>query len=283
MNGCTEVVKLVLDYNIDPSLRGNGVKIPLTEASYRGHRETVELLLNRGAHPDTTNIDGRSPFLWACYNSSIEIVRALLDYSAVRTGAFGTTTHYDIEFDRRDEQGKNAISYALDHGHHETIQLLREKDVLAEQDPHIDKLFCNWRSHSRGGDGTATVSHIGPAIGWPFIDAQGVVNNEHKPSRPSFKFPLCTQRPTFRNARGLLRHGHTRPCSNTRWTCLYCGKSFPRRGKFGLHIKCHGKTQGNVSDSKVELDPPANCLICPVPLSSWAAFNSCIVKHSKTD
>lgn len=283
-NGCTEVVKLFLDYAIDPNLRGIGIKIPLIEASYRGQRETVELLLNRGAHPDTTNIDGRSPFLWACYNGSIEIVRALLDYSVVGTGASAATNNYCIEFDRRDEQGNTAISYALDHGHHDIIQLLREKGVLAEQESHIDELFCNWSSDSRGSDGTATVSHIGPAIGWPFIDAERVTNDEHRSHRPSFKCALCTQGLTFSNARALKRHIMNMHYSPTRWKCPHCGQSFGRKDRLFHHVRAyHGKYQENVSNSKLELDPPANCLVCQIPLSSWAAFNSCIVKHSKAD
>lgn len=281
LNGYTEVVKLFLDYNIDPNLRGIGIKIPLTEASYRGHHETVELLLNRGAHPDLKNNDGRTPFLWACYNGSIEIVRTLLDHSVVKTGASGAINHYCIEFDRRDEQGNTAISYALDHGHHDIIQLLREEGVLPEQESHIDELFCNRSSDSRGGDGTATVSHIGPAIGWPFIDAQGMSNNERKPHRPSFKCPLCTQGP-FRVAATLLRHVQTMHCPRTRWKCPLCGRFFNRWDHLLYHVRAsHGEIQVDLSDSKQSLDPPASCLVCQIPLSSWAAFKSCIVKHSK--
>ncbi|KAJ6149578.1 hypothetical protein N7471_000777 [Penicillium samsonianum] len=189
LNGYTEVVKLFLDYSIDPN-PDIGNKIPLTEASYGRHHETVELLLNRGAHPDPMNNYGRTPFLWACYNGSIEIVRTLLDHSVVKTGASGAFNNYCIDFGRRDDQGNTAVSYALDRGHHDIIQLLREKGVLPEQDSHIDELFCNWSTDARGDDVTAALPHIGPAIGWPFIDAQGVSNKKRKCPRSSFKCPL---------------------------------------------------------------------------------------------
>ncbi len=283
LNGYTEVVKLFLDYNIDPNPRGIGNKIPLTEASYRGHHETVELLLNRGAHPDPKNSYGRTPFLWACYNGSIEIVRTLLDHSVVKKGASGAFNNYCIDFGRRDDQGNTAVSYALDHGHHYIIQLLREKGVLPEQEPHIDELFCNWSSDARGDDVTATLPHIGPAIGWPFIDAQGVSNNEPKPHRPSFKCPPCTQGP-FRTAGSLLRHVHVTHCPDTRWKCPHhsCEIFFNRKYKLHHHVRAsHGGMQEDMSDSKQKLDPPARWLVCQIPLSSWAAFKSCIVKHSK--
>ena len=101
--------------------------------------------------------------------------------------------NYCINFGWRDCEENTAVSYALDHGHHEIIQLLREKGVLPEQDSHIDELFCNWSNDARGDDVTSTLPHIGPAIGWPFIDAQEVSNNKRKPHRLSFECPLCTQ------------------------------------------------------------------------------------------
>ena len=149
LNGYTKVVKLFLDYNIDANPRNIGSKNPLTEASYRGHHETVELLLNKGAHPDPKNNYGRTPFLWACYNGSIEIVRTLLDHSVVRTGASGAFNNYRIDFGWRDDQGNTAVFYALNHGYHDIIQLLREKCILPEQDSHIGDLFCNWSSDAR--------------------------------------------------------------------------------------------------------------------------------------
>lgn len=282
LNGHTEVVKLFLDsdYNIDPELRKLGIKIPLIEASYRGHHETVQLLLNRGAHPDPEDNNGRTPFLWACYYGSIEIVQTLLDHSAVKTGASGVI-NYCIEFDRRDDQGNTAISYALDRGHHDIIQLLCERGILPEQESHIDGLFRSWSSDPRGDDVTATLPHIGPAIGWPFIDAQGLSKNERKPDRPSFTCPLCFRGP-FRAAGSFLRHVHDVHCSDERWKCSRCGRSFNRRDRFLMHFRAiHGEVQENMLDSEQKLHPPASCLVCSTPLSSWAAFRSCIVKHGK--
>ncbi|KAJ6153539.1 hypothetical protein N7470_006498 [Penicillium chermesinum] len=282
LNGCTEVVKLFLDYHIDPNLGGFWYQFPLTAACSRGHHDTVELLLNRGAHPDPKDICGRTPFLWACYNGSIEIVQTLLNYSVVKTEASGAFNNYCIDFGQRDDHGNNAISYALDHGHHDIIQLLRERGIISEQESHIDKLFCSWSSDTRGGDVTATVPYTGPAIGWPFIDGQGVSNNERKPHRQNFKCPLCTHKP-FRNPALLLKHVQNLHCSDTEWKCPYCERSFGRRDILYEHVRVgHGKKREDMSVCKQRLDHPGRCLVCATPLSSWAAFKSCIVKHSKS-
>ncbi|KAJ5165607.1 uncharacterized protein N7500_007437 [Penicillium coprophilum] len=283
LNGYTEAVKLFLDYNVDPNPRDIGSKVPLTEAAYQRHHDTVELLLNRGAHPDPKNNYGRTPFIWACYNGSIEIVRSLLDHSVLQTGASGSFNNYCIDFGRRDDQENTAVSYALDHGHHDIIQLLREKGVLLEQDSHIDELFCNWSTDARADDVTTTIPHIGPAIGWPFIEAQGMSHNKRKAHRRSFKCPICTQ-VRFSAAGSFLRHVRNIHCSDTRWKCPHhsCGGSFNRRDKLASHFQAkHGGILEDMSNSKQKLDPPARCLVCQIPLSSWAAFNSCIMKHGK--
>jgi hypothetical protein len=158
--------------------------------------------------------------------------------------------------------------------------MLRERRVLHEQDSHIDGLFSNLDSDARGDDVTPTLPHIGPAIGWPFIDARGVLHNERKPHRGSFQCPICPHGP-FR-ASILLRHVQTTHCSETMWKCLDCGRSFSRKDKLHVHVRMmHGKIPGDMSHSRQELDPPAPCLVCQVPLSSWAAFRTCIMKHSK--
>ncbi|KAJ5710525.1 hypothetical protein N7488_004681 [Penicillium malachiteum] len=133
LNGHTDVVKLFLDYNIDPNPRDIHSKIPLIEASYGGHHETVRLLLSRGAHPDPKDTFGRTPFLWACYNGSVEVVRILLDHSVANCC---------IDHGWRDSQANTAVSFALDRGHHDIIQLLREKGVLIEQESFIDEFFA---------------------------------------------------------------------------------------------------------------------------------------------
>ncbi|KAK9855689.1 hypothetical protein MYU51_002355 [Penicillium brevicompactum] len=180
LNGHTEVVELLLDYHVDPNPTDIGIKIPLTEASYRGHHETVKLLLNRGAHPEPKSNYGRTPFQWACYNGTIEIVRILLDHSADIARASGVPSDHCIDINRKNDLGNSAVSYALDHGNHDIIQLLSQKGMFPQQDSHIDGLFSSGSPDSIGGKDTATLPQIGPAIGWPFIETQSVSTSQRK-------------------------------------------------------------------------------------------------------
>ena len=273
-------MKLFLDYNVDPNPRDVRESAPLTKASFRGHYETVKLLLERGAHLSPNNNHEKTPFLWACYIGSIEIVRALLDHS-VQMG--GSVTSYCIDFGWRDAQGNTALSYALDHGHHEIIQRLYERGILLDQNPHIDELFSNWSSDNTGDNVTATTPHLGPAIGWPFMKRNFVSSNERKSQGPSFKCQLCPER-TFGKVASLLRHFQMAHCPDTGFKCGYpsCGKKYGRRDKLSEHCQAsHGGSYREVLSSKQRLDPPPKCLVCQSPLGSWQALRSCVVRHSK--
>lgn len=282
-NGHTETVKLLLDYNVDPNPNEIGECAPLTKASYRGHHETVKLLLERGAQPEPNNNHEKTPFIWACYNGSIEIVRTLLDHSNGRLGGFGDD--YCIDFGRKDAQGNTAASYALDHGHYDIIQLLRERGILPEKSAHIDDLFNDWSSNDNGDNVTATRPHIGPAVGWPFMEAQMVSRTIWNPQELSFKCQLCPKGP-FGNVGSLLRHFQGAHCPETAYKCGYpsCGKSFGRRDKASEHCRAsHGGIYEETLCFRQGLDPPPRCLICQIPLSSRHALRRCIVRHSKQD
>ena len=285
LNGQTEVVKILLDYNVDPNIQELGSRVPLIEASYGGHYGTVELLLERGAGPDPKDAFGRTPFIWACYNGSIEMVRTVLDHSVIQTeglGAFNICS-YCIDFGHRDVQGNTAVSYALDRVHHHIIQFLRERGIIPEQDSHIDALFSNW-STAGAGDSSATPPHLGPAIGWPFIDPQGMPNNEREPRTFKYRCPLCNHGKIFFRPSTLHRHIQTSHCPAIRWKCPNpsCKRIFNRRDNLLSHVRyIHGEQGSSIPDREEKLDPPKSCLICQVPLSSWSAFYRCIVKHSK--
>lgn len=294
LNGCTDVDKLLLDYKVDPNYRGTGHKIPLIEASYGRNHETVELLLNRGAHPDPRDDYGRTPFLWACYNGSIEVVRSLLDHPVAKIGTSGASSKYCIDFFHRDVQGKDGISYALNHGNHDIIHLLRKEGFLPEQESYIDLLFdidqlpSNWTLDSKG-DTTAPPPDMGPAIGWPFMDSQGV--SSHK--RPSLRCVLCTEsQRSYASTAHLKRHVNTTHASPSVFKCDYCARHFNRKDNLEQHLRSshtetshtetsHREIRGEALCRTESLNSPEKCPVCQISLRSWEEFNRCIVKHSR--
>lgn len=282
MNGHTGLVRLFLDCNVDPNLSGPGGKIPLTEASFRGHYDTVKMLLDRGAHPDPKGNHGHTPFFWACYNGSIEIVRTLLDHSVVESGTPGASSHYCIDFDWRDDLGNTAVSYALAHGHHDIIQLLRDRVVLPEQGSHIDELFSNWNFDGREEKVTATLPAIRPAIGWPFISAQGEPKEEKRNHQASFKCPICRKR-SYQKVVLLMGHVQSSHYGSASWGRPQpsCKKTATTRERIEEHLRTYSKRLITDKQGSRAAHCPKKCLVCHVPLKSWRAFQSCTVRHSK--
>jgi ankyrin repeat protein len=69
LSNCCWIIKLILIYIVKES--------PLYYASYNGHTEIVELLLNSKADPNIC-CEGKSPLYYASYNGHTEIVELLL-------------------------------------------------------------------------------------------------------------------------------------------------------------------------------------------------------------
>ena len=49
-NGYSDIVKLLLKYEVDVNHKQSGKDTPLTLASYKGHKDVVEVLLKAGAN-----------------------------------------------------------------------------------------------------------------------------------------------------------------------------------------------------------------------------------------
>jgi hypothetical protein len=88
----------------------------------------------------------------------------------------------------------------------------------------------------------------------------------------------------FLPASSFLRHIHGLHYPRMMYQCPHqsCGKAFPRSYRLHQHILVqHGENiGGSMLDFEQKLDPPEKCLICQIPLSSWEAFRSCVMKHS---
>ena len=61
-NGCTDVVKLLLDARADPNKPNrNGRDTPLYWADFYGHKDVVKLLLDAGAKSHVADDRGKHP------------------------------------------------------------------------------------------------------------------------------------------------------------------------------------------------------------------------------
>ena len=69
---------------------------PLCKAAKGGHREAVQLLLERGADPDKEGRDGQTPLIWAAVKCQREVAVVLLDRGADpnKAGRDGLTPLY---------------------------------------------------------------------------------------------------------------------------------------------------------------------------------------------
>ncbi|KUJ17322.1 uncharacterized protein LY89DRAFT_733179 [Mollisia scopiformis] len=87
--GLLEVTRLLLDTEKDidiDALGGRARASALHVAVYRDHIDVANLLLERGASPDTTNITGESALYWATLNKNQEMSDLLLRYGASPLG-----------------------------------------------------------------------------------------------------------------------------------------------------------------------------------------------------
>ena len=79
-NGHKDVVQLLLDKGADPNRadRVSGVT-PLNEASDNGHKDVIQLLLDRGGDPNRADGIGWTPLYRATKNGHNDVVQLLLD------------------------------------------------------------------------------------------------------------------------------------------------------------------------------------------------------------
>ena len=113
-DGRTEIMSLLLARNdVDPNLPSNG-STPLAWACVYGHREAVQLLINRPeVILDPRDPELRTPFSWAARNGYEEIVEALLTRGC--------------EVDTQDNEGQTPLSRAKEKGHDGIVKQILHK------------------------------------------------------------------------------------------------------------------------------------------------------------
>ena len=90
--GHKDIVQLLLQRGAYHNKKSRG-DTPLQEAAFRGHKDVVQLLLDRGADPNETPNTGRTPLYWAAQQGHADVVQLLLDGGADpnRADMFGNT------------------------------------------------------------------------------------------------------------------------------------------------------------------------------------------------
>ena len=84
--GLTAIVRemIEVDPNVDVNLVGGRFQSPIVQvAAYRGHYETVKLLLEAGSDPNMPNIRGETALFWADLMGYVKIQELLLEHHAI--------------------------------------------------------------------------------------------------------------------------------------------------------------------------------------------------------
>lgn len=90
--GHSDLVQLLLDHGADPNTQGPHHMTSLMWAAGRGHTDIVKALLAKGVKVNIGDKFGTTPLIWACRKGYLEICKALLEHGA-NTDATGMVSN----------------------------------------------------------------------------------------------------------------------------------------------------------------------------------------------
>ncbi|XP_021695049.1 uncharacterized protein LOC110674850 [Aedes aegypti] len=142
-NGYIEMVKLLIDHNVNIDTKDDAGRTPLHRASRNGHHEVVKLLIDNGANVNTTDNEGWTPLHYASRNGQLEVVKLLIDNGAnvdTKNARGSTSFHFASQngplkvvkllidnganVDTTDNEGSTPLHYASRNGHLTVVKLL---------------------------------------------------------------------------------------------------------------------------------------------------------------
>ncbi|RYP42904.1 hypothetical protein DL770_011946 [Monosporascus sp. CRB-9-2] len=155
--GFVDILKVLLEAGVDPSIKNNRSRTPLHEACWRGEDDIVRVLLDHalqhGADLNIQDEDGCTPLDDACSAGWESIVTMFLDSEAVNVNCVDslgftplmTAARYghgaiverllkrDANINQQDDSGWTALKYAARYGHEAIVEHLLKKDANINQ------------------------------------------------------------------------------------------------------------------------------------------------------
>ncbi|KAF5632671.1 ankyrin repeat-containing protein [Fusarium sp. NRRL 52700] len=123
--GHDEVVRLLLDSNIEVDVKDACQRTPLSIASEKGHKTIVELLLGTyELDVDARDCWKRTPLLWAAETGNVEIVKILLETQKAKVNA-------------RDFYGYTPLWLAAGNNHKTGVEILGSDEIDVDQKDDI--------------------------------------------------------------------------------------------------------------------------------------------------
>jgi len=115
-NDDIELAKLLIEKGADVNIAGEYGKTPLIVAAEKGHKDIVQLLIDRGA-----NVAGNHILIWAIENNHVDFAKLLIESGA--------------KVNAKDIFGKTPLSMAAKKGHKDIVELLIEQGANVDGDP----------------------------------------------------------------------------------------------------------------------------------------------------
>ncbi|XP_067653868.1 inversin-like [Haliotis asinina] len=114
IGGDLETVKLILSLNVgdvDINYKGWYSRTPVMQAAWKGHRDVVEFLVDRGADVSLVDSNGNNVLHFACAGGDLETVKLILSMNVVNINSRGW-------------KNKTPVMWAAGSGHRDVVEFL---------------------------------------------------------------------------------------------------------------------------------------------------------------
>ena len=105
-----EIVKLLLNYDVDVNKQDNFGRTALIYLSINNNTEIAKLLLNAGADIDKQDNFGYTPLMYAAKNDNVEFIKLLINFG--------------VDLNKQNNTGYTALIIAIDNNSNESIKIL---------------------------------------------------------------------------------------------------------------------------------------------------------------